>query len=210
MWDYKNRKMNEKFLIFGLFFIFTPLLIFSQFYLLSYGGNYRQKPHVSVIDKNQTAVGLVSGSIFSSADVNNSQIDLSPISGDARPLLIKKYLQKYNSELEPYAELIFKASQEFGLDYRLIPAIAQQESNLCKKSPENCYNCWGVGIHSRGTMCFESYPEAINWLAKYLKEEYYDIGLNSVEEIMSKYCPLSSGTWAAGVNQFMSDIDKNE
>ncbi len=204
--------MKENFFLVGLFFIFAPVLILAQTFLIT----------KLDIDNYQTIVPLLTdsgenqlltystGSIFSSHEVDESKLDSSIISADARPFLIKKYLQKYNSVLVPYADLIFSVSQKNGLDYRLITAIAQQESNLCKKAPENCFNCWGVGIHSRGTMCFDSYTEGINWVGKYLKEEYHDIGLNSVEEIMGKYCPLSSGSWAEGVKHIMADIEKND
>lgn len=202
--------MKENIFVVGLFFIFAPLLIFSQAYLLAHytvssGTTYAPVESKLVSRENSGGVR----SIFSSREVVGSELKSSVIASDSRPILIKKYLQNYNSELEPYSDLIYEVSQKKGLDYRLIVAIAQQESNLCKKAPKNCFNCWGVGIHSRGRMCFDSYNEAIKWMGNYLKEEYYDKGINSVEGMMEKYCPLSSGSWAAGVRQFMAEIDKN-
>ncbi len=206
--------MKENLFVLGLFFIFVPVLIFSQMFLLF---SFRSSEEVlftpqvlSDVTRADDEKLAKTNSIFAANTVNKNQLETNVTSADSRPLLIKNYLQKFNSELEPYADLIFEASQKYGLDYRLTTAIAQQESNLCRKAPENCFNCWGVGIHSRGTMCFDSYPKAIDWLSRYLKEEYYDLGLNSVEEIQSKYCPLSSGSWAAGVKQFMADIEASE
>ncbi|MFH1561429.1 MAG: hypothetical protein ABID04_02520 [Patescibacteria group bacterium] len=147
------------------------------------------------------------GAVLLADSSDRSFLKDSVVVDDARPLIIRDYLEQYDSPLLPYWNLIFDASQKYGLDYRLIVAIAQQESNLCKKAPANCFNCWGVGIHSRGTMCFDSYPEGIEWVADYLKEEYYLKGMTDPEEIMKKYCPLSDGSCAFGVKQFMSELE---
>ena len=130
------------------------------------------------------------------------------LGADARPILLKEYLLKYKSPLVAYSELIFELSQKHGIDYRLIVAIAQQESNLCKKTPPDCNNCWGYGIHSKGTLRFDSYEVALESYAAYLKEEYFDKGYKTPEEIMKKYAPYSD-SWAFGVRQFLDDIEKN-
>ncbi len=131
-------------------------------------------------------------------------------SDDARPVIIKKYLEKYNSPLVPYSDLIFEMSQTYGFDYYWIVAIAQQESNLCKKAPDGSHNCWGYGIHKRGTLTFDNYELAIRSFAAYLKTEYFDKGLNTPELMMSKYCPSSNGSWAAGVQQFINDMESGD
>lgn len=129
---------------------------------------------------------------------------------DGRLILIENYLRKFKSPLLPYSRLILSLSDEYGVDYRLVVAIGQQESNLCKKIPENSYNCWGYGIHSKGTLRFESYEEALRSYVKYLREKYFDKGYDTVEKIMSKYCPHSNGSWAYGVNQFMAEIESGK
>lgn len=127
---------------------------------------------------------------------------------DARPLTIRNYLEYYRSPLAPYASLIFEESLKVGLNPYLVIAIGQQESNLCKKAPPDCFNCWGIGIHSRGTLCYESYEQGIKKAIKYLKEEYLDKGLETPEQMMGKYCPLSDGSWAAGINQFLNELEQ--
>ena len=129
---------------------------------------------------------------------------------DARPLIVKRYLEKYKSPLVPYADLICELSDTYGFEYYWIPAIAQQESNLCKKIPEGSFNCWGYGIHSKGTLKFENYDLALKSYAEYLKRVYFDKGLNTAELIMKKYCPSSDGSWARGVNQFIRQMETGE
>jgi len=137
------------------------------------------------------------------------EIYTSVKTGDARPIIIEKYLKKYKSPMKPYGEIaqkIVKISDENGLDWRLLVAIAQQESNLGKKMPADCNNAWGYGIHSRSTLCFPSWEEGIETVANGLRKKYVEKGLNTPEKIMAKYTPLSSGSWASGVNQFLEDL----
>ncbi len=126
---------------------------------------------------------------------------------DARVELVRQYMNRYNSMLEPYSSYLVQTADKYGLDYRLVPAIAQQESNLCKIIPPESHNCWGWGIHSKGSLGFTTYEEAIETVAKGIREEYIDKGYKTTEDIMSKYTPLSNGSWARGVNQFMSDME---
>ena len=127
-------------------------------------------------------------------------------SADARPVMIDRYLRHYNSPLSGYGQLIVKVADQNGLDPYLFIAIAQQESNLCKKIPEDSYNCWGWGIHSRGTLRFDSYDQAITAIIPGLTAGYIGQGLISPEDIMRKYTPLSNGSWAEGVNQFLDEL----
>ncbi len=127
---------------------------------------------------------------------------------DARSVLINKYFEKYNSPLVGHEDYLVTKADEYGLDYRLIPAIAQQESNLCKVIPQGTYNCWGWGIHSKGTLGFSSYEEAIDAVMTGIKNEYIDKGLTTPDMIWTKYTPNSpDGAWAKGVNQFMAEME---
>ena len=126
---------------------------------------------------------------------------------DARAEIVRQYLGYYDSPLEPYASQIVKFSDIYGLDYRLTTAIAQQESNLCKKIPPESNNCWGWGIHSRGTLGFSSFEEGIEVVSEGIRGEYLDKGFTTIEEIMGKYTPSSNGSWAEGVSKFMGEME---
>jgi len=125
---------------------------------------------------------------------------------DAVPEIIKAYLAKYNSPLLPHADYLVNAARSYRIDPRLLVAIAQQESNLCKKIPDDSFNCWGWGIHSRGTLGFASYEEAIDAVVKGLAKNYFGEGLTTPEAIMGIYTPLSDGSWARGVQQFIDQM----
>ncbi len=198
---------KEKVVLIISFFFGVPLLLSLNLYVyFQVSGRWLSNTELARVESTSRQRVLNSWTVLSSEDRDNMDYKGMVLAAEARPLIIKNYLEKYDSPLAPYSDLIFEVSQKYGIDYRLIPAIAQQESNLCKKAPENCFNCWGVGIHSRGRMCFESYPDAIEWFARYLRVEYIDKGMTTPEEMMPKYCPLSSGSWAFGVNQFMDEL----
>ena len=126
---------------------------------------------------------------------------------DARPMLINQYLEHYNSPMAGMGDYIVKISDRFKLDPYLVVAIAQQESNLGKLMPPNCHNAWGWGIHSAGTLCFDSWNEGINTFVSGLAEKYLAYGLHTPEEIMTKYNATSpNGAWAKGINQFLEEL----
>lgn len=128
-------------------------------------------------------------------------------SGDARPEIVRRYLAKYASPLLPYADEVVRLSDENGLDFRLMVAIAQCESNVCKKIPEGSYNCWGF---ENGATKFLSWEQALSRVAKTLKEGYIDQGLVTPEQIMPKYAPPSvekGGPWAKCVTHYLEEME---
>src|SRR3989344_9204894 len=127
-------------------------------------------------------------------------------SEDAVPEIVKRYLAKYQSPLLPHADALVNIARGYRIDPRLLVAIAQQESNLCKKIPDDSFNCWGWGIHSRGPVKFTSYEEAMTAVIKGLSENYFGEGLTTPEAIMGIYTPLSDGSWARGVQQFIDEM----
>lgn len=127
--------------------------------------------------------------------------------GDARTANLKAFLRKYNSDLYNHAEKIIEVSDKYEFDYRLLPAIAMQESNLCRLIPENSYNCWGWGIYGTTVTRFESYDEAIETVARGIKKNYIDEGLVTASAIMAKYTPSSNGSWQHGVNTFLKALE---
>jgi hypothetical protein len=191
-----------------IFFVITPVALgTSLFSLISLVK--AQDAETALNQQNTIAIsqGEQSGAkVFASLPSTLPSVSGDVGTADARSELIRQYLASYDSPLTPYADDLVKAADKYGLDYRLTTAIAQQESNLCKKSPPGTHNCWGWGIHSKGTLGFDSYEQGIDEVSKGLKENYLDKGYTTAEEIMSKYTPQSNGSWAFGVNLFMDQL----
>ncbi|MDH7476561.1 MAG: hypothetical protein QHH09_03810 [Microgenomates group bacterium] len=126
---------------------------------------------------------------------------------DSRVANLKIFFRKYNSPLFDYAEKIVEVSDKYKFDYRLLPAIAMQESNLCRYIPENSYNCWGWGIYGDVVTRFNSYDEAIETVASGIRSHYINHGLVTASAIMAKYTPSSNGSWARAVNLFLKALE---
>jgi len=189
----------KKLLLIIIFMIFAPLNLIISLIAL---GNLSKSLNVQPVYSSN-----IPQQLYAALPINSAEIMGITDAADARPIIIKKYLEKYQSPMFPFADLLVSVSDRYNLDWRLLVAIAQQESNLGKKIPEQSYNAWGWGIHSEGTLKFSSWEEAIETVARGIKENYVDKGFQTPEEIMSKYTPLSNGSWAFGVNQFLNELE---
>jgi len=129
-------------------------------------------------------------------------------SDDARPVIVAEFLKRHSSPMEPYeyyGQRLVEIADEYNLDFRLLPAIAMRESNLCKNTHSNApHNCLGFGIHSEGTLDFDSYEAGFERAAKEIRAYYVDEGRITTEMVGQKYA--TSETWADGVNQFMAEM----
>lgn len=192
------------------FFLITPITLFTSLFsltVLSNGSVGRGQLQADAYEHGSLELPRYGSRVYAALPDPVGKVAGVATAADARLEIVRQYLEKYNSPLLPYAQFLIDASDHYDLDFRLLAAIAQQESNLCKKAPADSYNCWGWGVHSRGTLRFSSYQEAIEAVAKGLREEYFDKGYVTPELIMSKYTPLSSGTWAGGVRQFLEEME---
>lgn len=156
-------------------------------------------------DQKQLSMARISGAV--------KGLSTAIQTGDARPVLIAEFLEKHDSPLKPYdewGEKLVAIADKYNLDFRLLPAMSMQESNLCKKIPEGTYNCLGLGIHAKGTWGFDSYEANFDKAAEILRKNYLDKGYITPDEIQDKYTPGSNGSWEFAVNSFMEKLETAE
>lgn len=185
-----------------VFFTVAPITIIVSFFT------------IQTLNSNKSQVVLAANTthynnalVYSPKNPAIPAVSAEVVLKDARPEIIRKHLRINKSPLIDYADYIVEKSDEYQLDYRLLVAIAQKESGLCKVIPENSHNCWGWGIHSKGTLKFDSYHQSIETVARGLKKEYIDKGYVTVEQIMSKWIPHSpEGVWAKDVQAVMDKL----
>lgn len=191
--------MKTKLVLITSYFVFASIFLFSliiyQLYL------YHQNSSVS--GRNISLRSTVNYKALPPRP-SETKIVLTPL--EVRVEVLREFLGRYNSPLTSYAENIVDAADKYGLDWRLLPAIAMQESTLCKKMPRDSYNCWGFGIYGKKVTRFAGFDEAINTISKTMAEEYHGQGLLSPSEIMSKYTPSNQGVWAENVSYVMDRI----
>ncbi len=144
-------------------------------------------------------------------DGTSEILGIDVVAEDARPILLKQFLEKHDSPMAPHADFLVSEADRFGIDFRLVVAIAMCESNLGKKMPAGSYNAWGIAVYTgqNSGATFAGWPEAITWVSQYMKEHYYDRGLVDLKDIGAIYAPPSVETeysWTRCVETFQNSI----
>jgi len=128
---------------------------------------------------------------------------------DVRAAILDNYLLKQLAPMAGQGKTLVAAADRYGLDWRLVTAIAMQESNAGKVMPRDSFNAWGWAIYTgqySGTY-FDSWEHGIETVSKGLAVYRDKYGLVTPEEIMTRYTPDSAakgGSWAFGVKYFMN------
>lgn len=126
---------------------------------------------------------------------------------DSRVERLSAYLATHNSPLVSHAADFVKESDTYGIDWKLVAAIAGVESTFGKRIPTGSYNGWGWAVYtgrSYGTV-FDSWEDGISTVSRGLREGYIDRGATTIEQIGRMYA--ASPRWAANVRFFMKKIE---
>jgi len=190
MYEMKNGIIIGGYFIFTIFFIIVTTIYLSFLNFQSNNKNMAQHPKVA----------------YAALPATQNLLKDGVVAKDVRYELLSNFFQKYDSDLLPFASEIIDTADRYGLDFRLVPSIAMQESNLCKKVIKESYNCWGFGIYGDKVKKFKNYSNAIDTVTKTLASDYKAQGLVTPEQIMKKYTPGSNGSWARGVSHFMNQL----
>ncbi len=197
----KHKIFMRRVLLLTSFFVITPIVFALNVILLAYFSYLKTQPSFSLT--HQTSNSSV---VYAALPTIQNISDIEITQEDARIEMIRQFFARYKSPLEPYAKDIIFYADLYNLDFRIVPAIAMQESNLCLKAPEDSNNCWGYGIYGGKVRKFDSYTDGIGEVTKTLATVYRKNGLDTPEEIMSRYTPSSNGSWANGVSYFINQL----
>src|SRR3989338_11183407 len=189
------RFMAKNLVFLGLLFFLTPVLLtFTIFY------SAKQNASQNLLD------------VYPSISANEFEINndiegqvLSTQINDLRPYIVSRFLSK--TPLEPYSQYIVEVSDKYGIDYRLIPAIAMKESGGGVTIDQSTHNAWGW---ENGITNFSSWESAIETVGKTLKKNYIAKGLVTPEQIMVVYAPPqveTGGKWAQDINLLFSQME---
>lgn len=128
---------------------------------------------------------------------------------DNRALVLKKFLEKYNSPFADKAEVFVAEADKNNLDWKFVAAISGIESTFGQRYPQGTYNAWGWGIYGDNMHYFASWDEAIETISYELRHRYMDQwGATNTYEIGRYYA--ASPTWAQRVEYFMAQMEKFE
>jgi len=126
---------------------------------------------------------------------------------DTRPQRLEKFLRSIQSPMASSATHIVQEADRLGLDWKLIPAIAGNESYFGKHIPLNSHNGLGWGIYT-GTsygIQFNTWNDGITTVSEGLKKNYINRGLLSIDQIGKKYA--ADPLWSSKVRHFMNMIE---
>ncbi len=186
----------KKLAVLGGFFLGTPLFLFLTLsYLLQISS---LKGSGAVLSESTQGIA------YAALPPNDNTIEGTVVQEDSKVEIVRQFLAKYDSPLAEYAPDIIAASNRYDIDYRLLPAIAMQESIGCKRIIKDSNNCWGWGIYGGKVTKFNNFPEAIETITKTLSTKYRDHGLVTPFEIAKLYNPRNTNNWAENVSHFMN------
>jgi len=203
----------RKIIILPIWFFATISTLVISLFLQKYRGNFlayqQAQEALLAIEASQKAASYqLYASTPNKVLGTNTSIDIK--AENPTPEIIKTYLEAHNSPMLEAVDSLLETAEKYNIDPLFLIAIAQCESNLGKKMPSpDCYNPFGWGIHSEGTLCFESWEEGFEKVVKGLSEKYFGKGYETPEEIMAKYTPQAlekNGSWAKCVNQFLAEL----
>lgn len=134
------------------------------------------------------------------ADEEEYYLDRSP--RDQRAIKLEKYLKAHNSPMYVAADTIIEQSDKYGVDYKLVVAIAYHESGLGRKcwAP---FNAWGWMTKDR----WSSWDEGARKYIQGLYKGYYAKGADTIEEIAPRY--VMTDAWpefVVDIKRLMSEI----
>ncbi len=145
---------------------------------------------------------LLTGFPVSALEAGASAIVQNPTQ-DTRIAKLHGFLEFYNSPLTDYASVFIKAADKYGIDWKLVPAIAGVESTFGKAIPYNSYNAYGW---AGGEYYFASWEDSVEIVSRALRANYYNRGLDSVAKISPVYCPPNKN-WGIKVQYFMDKLE---
>ncbi len=135
--------------------------------------------------------------------VQNEQVISKKLDQQAR--ILQVYLAKFNSPMQYHAQDFIDAARLYNLDWKMLPAIAGVESTFGKHIPGG-YNAYGWGVYGTQAIYFDSWTDGIYVVAKGLRENYLNKGLNDPFSINRIYA--ASPFWGIHVSYFMNDLEK--
>lgn len=104
--------------------------------------------------------------------------------------------------LGQYSQAFYDAGRKYGVDPKLLMAIAMHETG---KGTSAAFlrknNAMGISPNGGGPRAFSSVEESINYAARLLRKNYLDQGLTTIPAIGGKYAPAGAGNDPRGLNK---------
>ena len=177
-------------------------------------------------------IGFMCGLIYSNLFIHSDLIAKAETSENKEAIQIdqeeeKSLKSQKNAELESLEKVeelsnectldevsckIKKVAQNYGVDWRLAVAISMHETGKYTSVAFNDNNNVGGNFRSGSLMVFEDLDKGIDFFISNLKNNYIDMGLDTIELIQPKYCPIGINDngdnkyWVSGVTRYYKEL----
>lgn len=121
---------------------------------------------------------------------------------DNRVERLMTYFAAKESPFTPYAQNFVEVADRYDLDWTLLPAIANLESQLGKMVPGGSFNPYGW---NNGAYRFSGWENANEVVASGLRTRYAPTGVITPFRIGKMYA--ASPTWAVRVAKYQAEIE---
>lgn len=107
---------------------------------------------------------------------------------------------------------IKEMAQDYGVDWRLAVAISMHETGKYTSVAFKEKNNVGGNFRNGNLMTFSNLDEGIEFFVNNLKNNYIDMGLDTIELIQPKYCPIGINDngdnkyWVSGVTRYYKEL----
>ena len=177
-------------------------------------------------------IGFMCGLIYSNLFIGSELIAKAETSESKKVIQIdqeeeKSLKSQKNAELESLEKIeelsnecaldevsckIKKVAQDYGVDWRLAVAISMHETGKYTSIAFNELNNVGGNFRNGSLMVFEDLDKGIDFFVSNLKNNYIDMGLDTIELIQPKYCPIGINDngdnkyWVSGVIKYYKEL----
>jgi hypothetical protein len=195
-------------ILFGWF----PLAVLFVFFCIFYLHHSSMPAPVTAYTGNQATLLSDSGNTNLTHKNGSGQVlGISIEPGDGRVRLLQNFMQ--DSPLTQYANLFVSEADKYGLDYRMVPAIAMCESNLGRHIPaHDSYNAWGIAVYTgqQNGAKWADWPTAIKWVNNFMYKKFIMRNIVDINDIGAIWAPPSvenGYSWSKCVENFMRKIE---
>lgn len=196
--------VSSFYLIIGIFAIIWYLLKSVNKILVKV---FRKLPRHLQLGITYSLIGLA---VIGIVSLSHTEVQVQTI---VKTEIIEKVIAKENKETKvnkidlqnKIANDIYNKAITKGLtqDQALIAvSISRHETGNWKSIAFESDNNFGGIMGSNGLIHYETYNEGLDEFVGVLKKYYFDLGLNTIEKIGAKYCPVGAKNDPTGVNKY--------
>ncbi len=145
-------------------------------------------------DNIKTQTNNITNTDIQQQIVKPTSTPIPPISrGNIERSTVDKINAVLGGKLKNKGHLFVKYGEKYNVNSKMVAAIAIHESgNGTSNAIKTKNNVGGLMKNSGGLMQFATIEESIEFLTRCLRENYIEQGLNSIDKIQPKYCPVGA------------------